>query len=319
MIRNTTPLIPSTTPSQSQSRSIPLAQHVFTKETNISVSSSEQLYAIDQNQQLNQYLDTTVLPISAKGLTIVDYQSGKGKLVYQAGKKDDPENSLYLLNLSNRTQVKLNLNPYRPITSYSLNPDENTLAFLSTTNSSNNLAKLYFYNLTTHNVTLEQKNISNISTLSWLNDDSLLMADKKYLTSIYSRQEKAIVIKNLPITKNTITLDTGKKNLFFINSKTNTLSSLNISTQAFTDIIPLKSPALDLIRNQDGQLLLVIKKDDQYLVQSIDPAKKEITKESPLTLEDGEEYIEHFQAGSYVYAKTYNPRSQKTFIRSFSL
>ena len=313
----TQPILPQITPTPFSAQTY---TQTFSTERYIKITDNQQIVAVNQEKQLVQYLGDTPFPITPDGLTVVDYQTRGGSLVYEAGTYANPDNAFYLLSLTNKFQVKLNTTPYKPIINYSINSTEKSLAFLGKYDATKSISTLYLYDLSTNITTPLEENIT-ANSVSWLNDNYLLISNKidvnigpNNFINIFSLSTKEFIVKNIPALDRSVTFSDTNGLLYFVNSKNNILTSLNLSSATFTDVLKLTTLPTDMFFNRsNNSLVLLIADDSGLLVRIVDPNQKKVIKDVSLQLDKDEIYIEHFQSGSSHFIKTYN-RNFKHYV-----
>jgi len=319
---STTPILPDTTPTPFVAENY---TQRFSSERYIKVSDQQQIFALNKNKQLIQYLGEEPFPITPAGLPVVDYQTRGGSIIFETGTYADPDNAFYLLNLTNKLQVKLDTNPYKPIIGYNLNPSENRLAFLGKYDAKKNNVNLYLYDLSAHTaISLAQEITAN--SLYWLNDNYLLVNSKidgvsgpDFFISLFSVRENVFTIKNVPAQERSTTFDSIKNLLYFVNSSNNMITSFNLSTAVFTDILKLSNLPTDMFLKADGSLVLLTKDDAGLVIRNINPVQKITIKEVSLNLDADQVYIEHFESGVNHFIKIYDQKDKRYIVKYLPL
>lgn len=322
-VGQTVPITPSASPTPFVPQSY---SQTFSQQQQVKISDQRFVFSVDTDHQLVQYLGDTPMPISQPGLNVVDYAVKGGTVVYQAGTPGSTDNAYYFLNLGNKYQFQLNINQYRPIVGYDIDPLGDTLAFLGNYSPEKGTSSLYFYDFTS-NLATQAAQDTQADSVSWLDKSHLLITYRtnsatlpNFFASIYSTSENDFPVADIPCLKQSIIFDQKRHLLYFIDTKNSKLVSLDLNRYFFNEILSVSFLPNDVILDPaSGHLTFLIGQNNQLSVQSVDPVKKTTVKQSTLQLGPNEVYVDHFVSENSNFIKTYDRQTQEYSVRYLPL
>jgi len=318
----TSPLIPSLTPASLTNKAYTQA---FSGQSEIRVSDTQSIFAINKEKRLVQYHGNIPQPLTPSGITVVDYKTSGDNIIVESGTKNYPGNDLYYIKPSTKSFSKIDTASLSPVLAYGLSPQENTLAILGKYSTEKQTANLYLYNLSTKVASIAAQKI--IATdLSWLDSKHILIVNElkkpvvdKYLIGVFSLPDNKLTIKNIPSLKNTTIFDDKRSLIYFTDTKHFTLSSLDTTNYKFTTILELSILPQDIILDpKSGNIALIINQNNQTIVRSVNPVEKRILQEYVLPLNSQQTYVEHFLSREINYIKIYDRETKKYTIQNIT-
>lgn len=320
----TVPLIPpqNSTPIQSPEN----FSMSFPENKNIQISDSYRVFSVDKTKRLVYVAGDTTFPLSPSDVEVIDYNTRGDSILYETGTLSDPENVFFLYNFKNNVNLKLKFNELRPVIAYYLSPDENNIGVIGHYDPHTYTGDLYIYNIETGNSNKIAENIP-AGKVEWIDNINMLLTkeiDKmppNFFFSIFSLKTNSTIVKDVPVTKRSLFVDTQNNQILFINSITNNLSSLSLQDYKFRNILTLKPSNTEIIYNNKTSSIILLNLDQPTLIgiRSIDKNTGKTLKDSAIELGNDDVYIEKLNSNGNYFYKTYNRKTKTYSVQSLPL
>ncbi len=287
--------------------------------TNITVFDNV-FYSINEQKQLVQYIQGQPKLISLPGYSVISFQAKNNIVIYETGIYSDPSNNLYIYDQLTEKTTKINTDKLRPVISFAISPDNQSVLFLSNYQANNASANLNVYSTITGNTGFIAFSI-RANKVFWADNDNFIVAYKadqtepNYHFSIYPVNKRQFINKDTPGTEKSV--KSGHGFLYYINPIGRTLNKISLTTYQETKVLDKTQLNTEVVPDPYTEFVtLITPKTEVVEISKVNTDKNKITQTKLYKLNTNESYIEPVMVNGDIYLKILdlNTKSYKVVL-----